>query len=114
MDDSKREWEGSFVPKEAFDLLEQGLITPTELVLLTIINSLVNKNKQHGCYAKNATLARLMNLSPRHTQLCISRLLELGLIKKYWAPHNGETSRYFVTAYKTLERYKSDLKIRNG
>lgn len=69
---------GIFIPSE---ILEINDLTPTDMILLSWIDSLFCK-EYGGCFASNDYLAEKLHLKEKTISKNISKLIELGLVEK--------------------------------
>ena len=109
-DEPKKHFRGSFIPAFAFNLLHKGKITHTELILLGMIDSMVNEETNTGCYASSAYLAKMLRIGDRQVQYSIKHLVEIGVVRFYWATHNGKKKRYLYTAYSKITLFRKPAK----
>lgn len=88
----KFQFRGIWIPVEVFELMEEGVITCTEVMLLALIDSLV-KSKGLGCWASNAWFAAKLHKHKIHISKLIRHLLDLKLIviKNKYDPRLLET-----------------------
>jgi hypothetical protein len=70
---------GVWMPADVFAFVADGVITPTEAILLSIVDSFVNP-KGDGCWASNATLGRMVAVSGKQVSKMVKHLKELGLV----------------------------------
>lgn len=78
----EKKFRGWWVPRGIIELWEQQEITNTELLLVSVIDSLVDEDKRVGCYASNAYLAERLQVKPRWLMTMIARLIEMGILIK--------------------------------
>jgi hypothetical protein len=74
------QFRGVWTPPEVFLLLDRGLINTTEVVLLSIIDTMVNPEGD-GCYATASSLARYVKCTVRHTKRMIRKLKRMKLLQ---------------------------------
>lgn len=74
------QFRGVWLPAEILELTSQGKLTPREVLLLTIIDALVGRER--GCYASNGYLARQVGTTPRQVKRMINKLDEMGLVAR--------------------------------
>jgi len=90
---------GTFTPADIHKLLYRGEISPVEMVLLTIIDSLVDPDGD-GCWASNAYLSERIHKSIPYVKSMIGRLKREGLLKQIgWKNINGKSFRMLETAW---------------
>lgn len=70
---------GVGIPAEIFNLLVENEITPTEVILLALVDSAVD-SKGLGCWMTNATLARYLGVTRLHVRRLVSKLKKRGLL----------------------------------
>ena len=73
------QFRGTFAPADLWHLLHESKITPTELVLLQLIDSLVN-SRGEGCWASNAYLGTCIGRHPTHISKMIAKLTRMKLL----------------------------------
>lgn len=90
---------GTWIPAEVHEALREGKITPTEVVLLTVIDSLVDPRGE-GCWASNAYLAKQIHKSVIQTKRLIGHLLRIKmLVPRGWKTTNQNRFRLLETAW---------------
>ncbi len=95
---------GTWTPAEVHHLLAEGEVTPTEFVLLTVIDSLVD-SRGKGCWASNAYLAERLRKTPDHIKHLIGGLKAMGLLKQVgWKRIEGRDYRLLETAWSRVSR----------
>jgi len=75
----KRFFRGCWVRPELFPLLEEGVVTCKEVVLLSVIDSMV-ENSGQDCFASNAYLANILQVKENRASVMIRKLEGLGLL----------------------------------
>lgn len=76
--DEEPGWKYGVVHPEIMECWSDGLLTPTEVLLLMLIDSLVSRTR--GCFASNAFLAQRMHMHPRAIRRLILNLREKQLL----------------------------------
>lgn len=71
-------FKGIWIPADVLELIRDKKITPTDMVLLSMIFAL-SKNGE-GCYASREYLAEVVGLSVDHIKRLISKYRKMGLI----------------------------------
>ncbi len=94
----QRHFRGGWMRPEIFDLMEKGVITAKESILLMVVDSLV-KTGGDDCYASNEYLGGILRSKRSQIKLMISHLRELGLLIQ--TGFNGR-KRFMVTAWSHL------------
>lgn len=98
------QFRGSFAREELWVLLENGVITSNDLVLLLLIDSLV-KCKGMGCWASNRTLARITHKSVPRISGMIRKLKTLKLLVEIgWIQSGGMQYRILDTYFSKILR----------
>lgn len=80
MEGEKLEFHRALIPGEVLYLLSEGHLTPTDVVLLTVIDSLV-KTRGEGCWMSRAKMSQMICKSPRQVKRIVKKLRDLKLIK---------------------------------
>lgn len=99
--EQKREFKGIWIPKEIW--LNPDIIM-MEKIVLAELDSFETKN---GCFASNAYLGAIINISPSRVSQIISKLKKMNLIKVEltYKPHSKEVDKRIVKINKR-EIYK--------
>jgi hypothetical protein len=100
-----KKFRGTWNPPELFYLLEEGDITTTDFVLLSIIDSLVDARGE-GCWASNGYLAKRLRVRSDHIQASIRKLCEIGLLRRVG------TKKFQGRLHRVLETRWSRVNIR--
>lgn len=100
-ENQKREFKGIWIPKEIW--LNNNLIM-MEKIVLAELDSFETEN---GCFASNAYLGAIVNISSSRISQIISKLKKMNLIKVklIYKPHSKEIDRRIVKVNKR-EIYK--------
>jgi hypothetical protein len=104
MDVPQFQFRGVFLPADALNLLKEGKVNPSEVMLLLIVESLVN-SKGEGCFASNAYLGKMLDRKPDSVQRLISGLKS----KKLLIAYDYKRRRYLETAWSRVDPRKRIL-----
>jgi hypothetical protein len=75
----EKQFNGTFIPAELHEYIENKTINPREFLLLTIVASLINIKKE-DCFASNRYLAEKIGCKETQVKLMVSHLKEIGLL----------------------------------
>lgn len=108
-DDGRQEYQRPHrhihIPAYITEFVMASEINRGEAYLLGLVDSLV-KSRGLGCYATNAHLGSLCDVSNRQVQRELAKLTEMGLIvsseRRYVSEYTGEEMRTLETAWSRL------------
>lgn len=101
----KQQCRGVLIPPDIMTCLQDGMINPTECLLLAVVDSFVNA-RGLGCWASNTTLGNTLGgLSRKHVSDMIAKLIKIGLIiRKGWKyTDDGKSVRVIETIWSRIE-----------
>jgi len=94
-----KHFRGCWMRAEIFYLIEEGRITPSEAIMVMMIDSLVN-SKGEECFASNQYLGDQMGIKKTRVSEMINKLKKLGLVIQ--TRFDGHT-RYLSTAWSHID-----------
>ena len=101
---------GWFIPREVVQLVQDGTLSPVEMLLLCMVDAL--SERADGCYATNAYLGEQLRLKPDTISKYISHLQDLKLVRVLLAPEGGRkifsafTDDRYARMQRALERHE--------
>ena len=107
MSTHNKQFRGWFIPVDIIDLFDDAKITAKEMLLLSLIDSLVSA-KGEGCFASNEYLGNKLQLGGDRIQRMVSNLKKLGLVKQ--VKFDGR-KRYLETVFSRIILAEMELGV---
>ena len=102
MEKHKKQFTGIWTPAKIWTLMEDGILTSSEKDLLSIIDILIDRKNNIGCFASNDYLGKKLNLTPNRISIMISKLKKMGLIEQI--AFDGR-QRFLTTCYSCINDF---------